>query len=141
MNQLDAEKVTGLDRMPCKLLKIPGSIVEPSLAYIFKSSIDTEIFPNEWKIAKVTPLFMKGSKRQLVNYQPISVLPLVSKIFKKIIYRQLYDYLWENSLCNTYQSGFQSMHGMLTALLETMNNWSINIDNGLLNGVLFVDLK
>ena len=42
---------------------------------------------------------------------------------------------------NTYQSGFRSMHSTLTALLETTNNWSINIDNGLLNGVLFVDLK
>ena len=42
---------------------------------------------------------------------------------------------------NTYQSGFRSMHSTLTALLETTNNWSINIDNGLLNGVLFIDLK
>ena len=42
---------------------------------------------------------------------------------------------------NTYQSGFLSMHSTTTALLETTNNWSINIDNGLLNGVLFIDLK
>ena len=42
---------------------------------------------------------------------------------------------------NTCQSGFRSMHSTLTALLETTNNWSINIDNGLLNGVLFIDLK
>ena len=134
-------KATGLDRIPCKLLKLSSSIVGPSLAYIFKSCIDAEIFPNEWKIAKVTPLFKKGSKRELGKYRPISVLPLVSKIFEKIIYHQLYDYLQENSLSNTYQSGFRSMHSTLTALLETTNNWSINIDNGLLNGVLFVDLK
>ena len=141
LNQLDAKKATGLDRIPCKLLKLSSSIVGPSLAYIFKSCIDAEIFPNEWKIAKVTPLFKKGSKRELGNYRPISVLPLISKIFEKIIYRQLYDYLQDNSLLNTYQSGFRSMHSTLTALLETTNNWSINIDNGLLNGVLFVDLK
>ena len=89
----------------------------------------------------VTPLFKKGSKRELGNYRPISVLPLISKIFEKKIYRQLYDYLQDNSLLNTYQSGFRSMHSALTALLETRNNWSINIDNGLWNGVLFVDLK
>ena len=105
------------------------------------SYIDTEIFPNKWKSTKVTPLFKKGSKRELGNYRPISVLPLVSKIFEKIIYRQLYDYLQDNSLLNTCQSGFRSMHSTLTALLETTNNWSINIDNGLLNGVLFIDLK
>ena len=65
----------------------------------------------------------------------------VSKIFEKVIYRQLYEYLQDNSLLNTHQSGFRSTHSTLTALLETTNNWSINIDNGLLNGVLFIDLK
>lgn len=63
------------------------------------------------------------------------------KNFRKNIHRQLYDYFQDNSLLNTYQSGFRSMHSTLTALLETTNNWSINIDNGLLNGVLFIDLK
>ena len=99
LNQLDTKKATGLDRIPCKLLKLSSSIVGPS---IFKSCINAEIFPNEWKIAKVTPLFKKRSKRELGNYRPISVLPLVSKIFEKIIYRQLYDYLQDNSLLHTY---------------------------------------
>ena len=54
LNQLETKKATGLDRIPCKLLKISTSIVGPSLAYIFKSCINAEIFPNEWKIAKVT---------------------------------------------------------------------------------------
>ena len=98
-------------------------------------------FQSEWKIAKVTPLFKKGSRRELENYRPISVLPLISKIFEKNSYSQYYDYLQDNRLLNTYQSGFRSMHSTLTALLETTNNWSINIDNGLLNGVLFIDLK
>ena len=60
-NQLDATKANGLDRIPCELLKLSSSIVGPSLAYIFKSCIEAEIFPNKWKIAKVTPLFKKGS--------------------------------------------------------------------------------
>ena len=64
LNQLDAKKATGLDRSHCKLLKLSSSIIGPSLAYIFKSCIDAEIFPNEWKIAKVTPVFKKGSKRE-----------------------------------------------------------------------------
>ena len=84
-------------------------------------------------------MFKKGSKRELGNYRPIPVLPLVSKLF--LIYRQLYDYLQDNSLLNTCQSDFRSMHSTLTALLETTNNWSINIDNGLLDGMLFIDLK
>ena len=92
-------------------------------------------------LAKVTPIFKKGSKADLNNYRPISVLPIVPKLFEKIIYQQLYDYLDKNKLLNTYQSGFRSLHSTMTALLETTNNWSINIDKGLLNGVVYIDLK
>ena len=133
--------VVARSKLLTKYLVIGSILRTKSVDYIFKSCIDAEIFPNEWKIAKVIPLFKKGSKRELGNYRPISVLPLVSKVFEKIIYYQLYDYLQENRLLNTYQSGFRSTHSTTTALLETTNNWSINIDNSLLNGVLFIDLK
>ena len=99
------------------------------------------VSPDEWKIAKVTAIFKKGSKSDLNNYRPISAFPIVSKLCEKIIYQQLYDYLDKNKLLNAYQSGFRSLHSTMTALLETTNNWSINIDNGLLNCVVYIDLK
>ena len=71
------------------------------------------------------------------NYRPISVIPVVAKIFEKIVYDQLYEYLNSYNLLNTCQSGFST----LTALLEATNSWSVNIDNGLVNGVVFIDLK
>ena len=74
--------------------------------------------------------FKKRPKSDLNNYRPISVLPIVSKLFEKIIYQQLYDYLDKNKLLNIYQSGFRSLHSTMTALLETTNNWSINIVRG-----------
>ena len=54
---------------------------------------------------------------------------------------QLYQYLNENGLLNSGQSSFRSLHSTLTALLETNDNWSVNIDRGLLNGVIFIDFK
>ena len=89
----------------------------------------------------MTPIFKKGSKSDLNNYRPISVLPIVSKLLEKIIYQHLYGYLDKNKLLNIYQSGFRSLHSTMTALIETTNNWSINIDNGFLNGVVYIDLK
>ena len=74
------------------------------------------------------------------NYRPISVISVVAKIFEKLIFEQIYEYLNNNNLISASQSGFRTLHSTLTALIEAVGNWSINIDNGL-NGVIFIDLK
>ena len=66
--------------------------------------------------------------------------PVVSKVFEKNVYNQLYHYLNSNKLLLGCQSGFRSLHSTLSALLEATDSWSVNIDNGLLNGVVFIDL-
>ena len=91
-------KATGLDKIPCKLLKIAADIVASSLTSIFNQSISVGIFPIDWKLARVSPVFKKGKKSDLNNYRPISVIPIVAKIFEQIIYNQLYKYLNDNSL-------------------------------------------
>ena len=117
-----------------------ANIVAPSLTSIFSKSILTGIYPNDWKMAKVTPLFKKGIKSDPNNYRPISVIPIISKVFERIVYNQLFHYLDDNKLLLSCQSGLRSLHSALTALLEATNAWSVNIDNGLLNGVVFIDL-
>ena len=86
-------------------------------------------------------VFKKGKMNNPCNYRPISVIPTVAKIFEKIVCDQPYNYLNENNLLTSCQSGFRSLHSTLTALIETTNNWSFNIDDGLLNGVVFIDLQ
>ena len=141
LRNIDEKKATGLDMIPSQLLKMAASIVTPSLTAIFTKSIITGIYPTEWKMARVTPVFKKGEKSDLNNYRPISVIPVVSKVFEKIVYDQPYQYLNDNQLLSSCQSGFRSLHSTLTALLEATNSWSVNIDNGFLNGVVFIDLK
>ena len=63
--------------------------------------------------------------------------PTVAKISEKIVHDQLYNYLNENKLLTSCQSGFRTLHSTLTALIETTNNWSVNIDDG----VVFIDLQ
>ena len=87
-------------------------------------------------MARLSLVFKNGSKFDLNNYRPISVIPAVAKTFENFIYDQLYQYLNENGLLNSGQSGFRSLHSTLTALLETNDNWCVNI-----NGVIFIDLK
>ena len=108
---------------------------------MFNQSISTGIVPTEWKLARVTPIFKKGARQDVNNYRPISIIPAVAKIFERIIYNQLYEYLNVNDLLANCQSGFRSIHSTLTSLLEATNSWSVNIDNGFINGVVFIDLK
>ena len=113
----------------------------PSLTHIINLSIRCGYFPDEWKISKVLPLYKEDIKSDPNNYRPISILPVVSKIIEKVIFKQLYEYLTHNNLLTVSQHGFRPMHSTLTALLEATNNWYLNIDDGLINSVLFLDLK
>ena len=81
-------KETGLDK---NSPKIAAGVVSPSLTGIFNQSILTGIFPCDWKLAKVSPIFKNGSKSDLNNYWPISVIHAIAKIVEKIVYDQLYQ--------------------------------------------------
>ena len=108
---------------------------------IFAKSIETGIFPDEWRLARVTPMFKKGKRVDPNNYRPISVIPTVAKMFEKCICDKISDYLNANNLLSHRQSGFRSLHSTITELVDAANSWSVNIDNGLVNGVVFIDLK
>ena len=83
----------------------------------------------------------QGERSDLNNYRPISVTPIVAKVFERIIYDQLYGYLTQNDLISSHQSGFRSLHSVVTALLHATDNWAFNIDRGNVNAVVFLDLK
>ena len=107
LKAIDVGNATGLDKIPNTLLKIAADVVAPCLTGIFNQSLVTGIFPSDRKVAKVSPVFKNGSKSDLNNYRPIYVIPTEAKIFEKIIYDQLYQYLNENGLLNTGQSSFR----------------------------------
>ena len=141
MSSLRVDKATGLDDISARLLKEACPEIVPSLTHIINLSIRCGYFPDEWKISKVLPLYREDIKSDPNNYRPISILPVVSKIIEKVIFKQLYEYLTHNNLLTVSQHGFRPMHSTLTALLEATNNWYLNIDDGLINSVLFLDLK
>ena len=105
-----------------------------------RDSIDTGLFPSQWKMAKVFLLYKKDDRTDAQNYRPISVLPAISKICERVVYDQLYGYLNSNGLLTKKQSGFRSLHSTVTALLHLTNNWYLNIDKGMTNLIVLLDL-
>ena len=63
-----------------------------------KFQLSAGVFPDQWKIAKIAPICMDGLSDIRSNYQPISVLPVISKLFEKLVYDQYYNFLVSNHL-------------------------------------------
>ena len=108
---------------------------------LFNLSLSLGRFPDSWKIARVAPIFKDGATDNKSNYRPISVLPVISRLFEKLIFDQLYDYLNRNQLIFLLQSAIRKLHSVLTCLLKSTNDWYLNIDKGNYTAAVFIDLK
>ena len=98
INNLKSKNSSGKDEISNKLLKsIKGEISKP-LTIIINQCLETGIFPDALKVAKVKPLYIKGDNCCFNNYRPISLLPTISKIFERVMFTQLYSYFNINNL-------------------------------------------
>ena len=90
----------------------------------------------------VVPLFKSGSREKMDNlYQPISVLPVISKIAEKVVYHQLFGYVNANNLLSPCQSGFRRNFFTKTAVTVFMDEIRRKKDNSLLTGAVFIELN
>ncbi len=131
----------GSDGIASNFLKIAFPVICNSICDIFNFSIFSGSFPESWKIARVAPIFKGGKPDDRSNYRPISVLPVVSRLFEKVIYDQLYQYLDKHKYLASHQSGFRSLHSVVTCLLKGTSDWYIDIDSGKYTAMIFIDLK
>lgn len=112
----------GYDDISPKILKHTSTLVSTPLSHIINLSLSAGIFPNRLKKAKVIPIHKSGSKRDINNYRPISILPAFSKIFEKVITTRLIDYLEKKHLLSEYQHGFRANHSTESAIIQFTNN-------------------
>ena len=127
---LNPRKSTGIDKIPAKIIRIAAPVITNSLTKNFNMAIISATVPFEWKI-----------KNLLNNYRSISILPVVSKLFEKVLYEQLHEYLVTQELLSSRKFGFRKFHSTASALLDSTNEWFINMDRGLFNIAVFLDLQ
>ena len=104
-------------------------------------SLTTGIFPDNLKLAKVIPLFKKGDPTSINNYRPISLLPALSKIFKRVIYNQINSYLTLNNLYYEGQYGFRSKQSTKLAALDIIDTITSIMENGNIPITIYLDLS
>ena len=111
------------------------------ITQICNLSIKLSHFPKDCKAAKLKTLYKKGTKRDPKSFRPISLLPIVSKIFEKVIHEQTMEYLTDNNILYKYQSGFRKNHSTDTSLSYFTNKIMTCFDSVLLTGMILIHLK
>ena len=88
-------------------------------------------FPSDWKKAHVVPVHKKRDKQCLKNYRPISLLPICSKIFERLIYNELFTFFTDNNLISPNQSGFRPGDSCVNQLIVITREIYKPFDDGL----------
>ena len=137
----DSKKSSGYDAIPMAVIKASIELISGPLSLIINSSLTSGCFPDPLKTAKVCPVFKSGCKTDLTNYRPISLLSCFSKLFEKIMYVRLLDYLDHNNIINNAQFGFRKNHSTHMALLNLYDKISAAANNKHYAMGIFIDLS
>ena len=135
----DQKKACGHDNLPVKLLVDSAQYISHPLSYIFNLSLQLGIFPDSMKIAKVSPVYKKGDREQPGNYRPISVLPVLSKIFEKLVNGRLIKFLDTYEILYKHQYGFRDNHSTKLAVINLINQLVHYQDEGRVTVGVFID--
>ena len=100
-------KASGWDKVEAKYLNIGAAAIAPSLTALFNISLASGELPEDWKCAKITPVFKLGARSDPTNYRLISILPLVCKLLEQFAFNNFSQHLEVNSLLPECQYGFR----------------------------------
>ena len=121
LRALDINKAHGHDEISIRMLKLCDKSIITPLSILFQNCIDTRTFPDTWKKSNIVPVHKKGDKQIVDNYRPVSLLPILGKIFERVIFNSIFEYLEENNLLCPNQSGFRPSDSCEYQLLSILH--------------------
>ena len=113
---LRPKRSSGPDNISSWLIKQLSDVISEPLATLINKSMETGCMPDALRSAKIIPLYKSKETDQFKNYRPISLLPSISKIFEKIVYKRLYHFI--KSKLSSKQYGFQAKRSTIQAVTE-----------------------
>ena len=131
----------GVDGLNIKAFKAVAAYLLPVILYLVNLSVQKGVFPDELKRAKVIPLHKGGDKRDISNWRPISILPLFSKIYEKVVYKKIYEYMNSLGFLSDSQFGFRKGHSTVHAVHHLLDCVNSALENNLIPLTIFIDLK
>ena len=122
-----------------KIIKPHKDIFSYFIHYNFSNSLYSSIFPSELKKADIIPIHKKKSKFDIKIYCPVSILPVLSKIYERCMFDQMYSCF--SQIFSKRQCGFRQGHSTQHSLLLMVEKLKKRLDNSGVGGMLFTDLS
>ena len=130
----------GSGEMPIHILKLIKDTCSSYLTDCINTAINNCVFPKTLKWAEIIPIFKnKGAANDKANYRPISILPTISKVFERVIFDQINDFMqkkFSDLLCG-FRKGFSTQ----IALTRLLQKWQQSLDNKDVLGTVLIDLS
>ena len=140
IKSLDPKKAgTFLDIPPKQLKEVCDVVCESLMAIWNEEIIKKKKFPAKLKLADISPIFKKLENILVENYRPVSVLPVVSKVFERIMDKQTNAYI--EKYLSPYLCGYRKGYSCQYALLAMIENWKESLDKGGFAGGILMDLS
>ena len=126
INKLGNRKAIQNTDIPVKVLKQNADIFGSYICHFFNVCVDKGTLPSVLKHANITPVFKKGYSGPEENYRPVSILPVISKIFQKLLSNQIPPLM--DQILSKYHCGFQKGFNALHCLLTMLEKWKKAVD-------------
>ena len=130
---------TGYDQIPTNLLKLVLDTIASPLTNIINTSIIENIFPHQWKINKVSPIPKINCPTDHDDYRPISILPVLSKVFERLMAKQICNFITTQCIYKDTMAGFRKSHSTTTLLLKIRDDILKAMSRGEVTLAVFAD--
>lgn len=141
IKSLNNTNSAGYDEISTKLIKICSNLVAPPLTHILNNSFEQGVFPSRLKISVVKPIFKKGDPTVMGNYRPITLIPILSKIFEKAMLERMESFIAKNEILVPNQYGFRKGMSTTQACFSLVKEITESIDKKLTVMGIFLDMS
>ena len=139
--RLIPHKSMGWDEVSPRVIRMVALEISPSLSRLFNLCMRESHYPSFFKIAKVVPVFKGEDPTEFSNYRPVSVLPVLSQVFERVLKERLVAFLEEKGVVTPGQYGFREGHSTTMAILDMVERVRAAWGRGNVALGVFIDLK
>lgn len=131
----------GDDQIALKFIKIILSSITAHVRHVINTVFSTSVFPDAWKGAVVKPISKVFEPTDVKDFRPISLLPVLSKVFEMLARDQMVKLMSINKSLNIFQSAYRSNHSAPSAILHISEDMERSIESNEITTLVLLDFS